>query len=102
LGDGGVVEVEVLDKGQYVGSVVNSPGILIAFFSGIAKKGGVPHGGHLLPVPFTWILGEVNNEASFKDLVEKGFLTRGQGVFGHPKGCSVPLLGEDSDWEVAL
>ncbi len=48
-------------------------------------------------MPFAWVLGEVNNKANFKDPVEKGFLTRGHGVFGHLEGCPMPFLGEDSD-----
>ncbi len=43
LGDDGVAEVEVLDKGQNAGSVVSSPSILVASFNKVTKEGGVPH-----------------------------------------------------------
>jgi hypothetical protein len=59
--------------------VVNSLSILVASFSEVAKEGGVPHGGRLLPMPFTWVPREVNNEANFKDPIERGFLTQSQG-----------------------
>jgi hypothetical protein len=61
LGGCGVAEVEVLDKGQEIGGVVGSPGILIASSGGVAEEGGVPHSGRLLLVPFPWVPGEVNN-----------------------------------------
>jgi hypothetical protein len=92
----------LLDKSDDAGSVLLPLGIPIPSLSRVTKEGGVAHVAHLLPMPVSGIPREVGNETGLKDLVNWGFFTWWEYVFGQFERCSMAFLGKDPDRCVPL
>jgi len=92
----------LLDESDDAGNVLLPFGIPIPSLSKVTKEGGVAHVAHLLPMLVSGIPQEVGNETGLKDLVNWGFFTWWEYVFGQFERCSMAFLGEDLDRRVPL
>ncbi len=97
LHDRRVVEVQVLDKSDDVGSVLLPPCISVSPFSRVAEEGGVAHVARLLPVPVSGVPREIENEAKLKNPIDWGFFSGGRDVLSQSERCPMAFLCKYSD-----
>jgi len=96
LSSGWVSQAEALDEREHTGGVADSQCVFVSPLCGVTKKGGVTNRRWSLPMPFSWVPGEVLNKSWFKNPKEGGFLVGCWQVPSDLEGRSRSFLKEDS------